>query len=222
MSKCWLQITSGSGPEECCRAVGNVYREITAEAGGKGISVSLIHAEPGRVNGNFKSLLLSVDGDPQPVETFCRSWRGTVQWIWQSEYRPHHKRKNWFVGVEPLTPPDNQTRWKQNEIRIETCRSGGPGGQHVNKTESAVRVIHLPTGFTAAAGEERSQHMNKKLALARLDSLFREKHRDRQAADQKKRWEKHWQLDRGNSIRVYKGNDFTLVNRDRKGDQEND
>ncbi len=219
MSKRWLQITSGSGPEECRRAVGNVYREITAEAEEKGIALSLIHAEPGRVNGNFKSLLLSVDGEPAPLETFCRSWQGTVQWIWQSEYRPHHKRKNWFVGVEVLTPPDKQTQWKQDEIRIETCRSGGPGGQHVNKTESAVRVIHPPTGLVGFADEERSQHMNKKLALARLDSLFREKLRDRQAADQKKRWAKHWELDRGNSTRVYKGTDFTPVRGKPEGDK---
>lgn len=211
MSKCWLQITSGNGPEECCRAVGNVYREITAEAAGRGISLSLIHAVPGRMNGNFKSLLLSVDGETVPVETFRRSWQGTVQWIWQSQYRPHHKRKNWFVGIEILTPPEKQAGWSKNEIKIETCRSGGPGGQHVNKTESAVRVIHPATGLVGFADEERSQHMNKKLAMARLDSLFREKQKDRQTADQKKRWEKHWQLDRGNSIRVYKGTGFTLV-----------
>jgi peptide chain release factor len=61
-SKCWLQISSGNGPEECCCAAGKVYREIKAEAVKKGISVSLIHAVPSQVNGNFKSLLLSLVG----------------------------------------------------------------------------------------------------------------------------------------------------------------
>lgn len=208
-SKCWLQISSGNGPEECCCAVGKVYGEIKAEAMKKGISVSLIHAVPSQVNGNFKSILLSLVGDS--LGNFCRGWQGTVQWIWKSQYRPHHKRKNWFVGVEVLNPPENQEQWTMDELRIETCRSTGPGGQHVNKTESAVRIIHLTTGITVHASEERSQHMNKKLALARLDAILRQRHQKRQMDHCKERWHKHYQLVRGSSIRIYKGSNFTPI-----------
>ena len=141
-SKCWLQISSGNGPEECCCAVGKVYGEIKAGAGKKGISVSLIHAIPSQVKGNFKSLLLSLAG----------------------------------AGRE---------------------RSNGYG------KANTVRIIHLSTGITVQASEERSQHMNKKLVLARLDAILRQRHQKRQIDHSKERWHKHHQLVRGSSIRVY-------------------
>jgi peptide chain release factor len=216
-SKCWFQISSGSGPEECCRTVGSVFNEISKEVKESRISVSLVHAVPTAIEGNYKSMLLSLEGESGSLDVFCRSWQGTIQWIWKSDYRPHHKRKNWFVSVEALNPVPDAYNWKKDEIRIETCRSSGPGGQHVNKTESAVRVIHLPTGITALAGEERSQHMNKKLALARLDALLLRQHRERQQKAQKGRWQKHRQLERGNSIRVYRGSEFSRIDREERG-----
>jgi peptide chain release factor len=85
--------------------------------------------------------------------------------------RPHHKRKNWFFGVVALPEQAVAPRLRETDVRFDTLRAGGPGGQHQNKTESAVRATHVPTGVTVVAREERSQQRNKALALQRLADL---------------------------------------------------
>ena len=97
---------------------------------------------------------------------------------------PHHKRKNWFVGIDVLEPVD-ETGFNVKEVRWDTMRASGPGGQHVNRTESAVRVTHLPTGVRATAMEERSQHRNRKLALARLKKKLKRSTRSGTATPKK-------------------------------------
>ena len=88
------------------------------------------------------------------------------------------------------------------DIRWETMRAGGPGGQHVNRTESAVRVTHLPTGVQATAMEERSQHRNRKLALARLMQKLNQMDAKRFRDARNERWRAHQQLQRGNPVRL--------------------
>ncbi len=123
----------------------------------------------GERGGDARSILLRVGGEKAPE--IVRGWLGTVQWIGASPYRPHHGRKNWFVGVAAFAEPGTGL-WDETAVRIDTLRASGPGGQHVNRTESAVRATHLPTGLSAIAQEERSQHLNRRLALARLAKLF--------------------------------------------------
>lgn len=84
-------------------------------------------------------------------------------------------------------------------------RSSGPGGQHVNTTESGVRVVHVPTGIRVIAREERSQSLNRKLSLARLNKLLEQKAAFRQRDANKEKWGAHNRLQRGNPIRVFKG-----------------
>ena len=90
-------------------------------------------------------------------------------------------------------------------------KASGPGGQHVNKTNTAVRVTHKSTGLIAKAQEERSQYMNKKLALARLLKLIEQKQYDTEKGVQQNRWEMHNDLERGNSVRVFHGANFKAI-----------
>ena len=98
-----------------------------------------------------------------------------------------------------------------NEFEFKAVRSSGSGGQHVNKIESGVRIKHIPTGITVMAQEERSQAQNKKLALARLNQSLNNHYLQLKDKAQQERWTLHYQLERGNPSRTFKGEKFQEV-----------
>jgi peptide chain release factor len=198
----WLQVTAGQGPLECAWAVVKVLDQIQHEAKVASLECKTIEIEPGPEPGTAQSALISICGDAE-LEKFANSWRGTVQWTARSPFRPGHRRKNWFVGIDILEPVD-EMRFDLKEVRWETMRASGPGGQHVNRTESTVRVTHLPTGVQATATEERSQHRNRKLALARLTKKLDEVNARRNGDVREERWRVHQGLERGNPVRTFR------------------
>jgi peptide chain release factor len=204
---CWLQITSGRGPDECAWVVSRVVEVMVKEASANGCHMQTLETVPGSKPDLFKSALISIEGED--ISTFLSQWAGTIQWIGKSQFRPRHKRKNWFVGVAPYPAPE-EIESNHHEFRFETMRSSGPGGQHVNKTASAVRVVHVPTGIHAIAQEERSQHRNRKLALSRLLEKLRHQNQAAQSKLRQSIWDGHNELERGNPVRIYEGTDFRL------------
>lgn len=204
---CWLQITSGRGPVECAFAVGKLSTVITKQATRSNCSVEIISEEAGPQKNTWASILLSISG--ANAIKFAADWHGSHKWICTSPYRPNNKRKNWFVAVNFLEIPNTKhTVIQTNQIKFETLRASGPGGQHANKTDSAVRATHLPTGLVILAREERSQHMNKKLALARLASMLDESNKRSAAENERELWATHDDLQRGNPVRVFIGMNF--------------
>ncbi|HEX2843432.1 peptide chain release factor H [Hyphomicrobium sp.] len=186
----WVQITSGRGPAECQLAVAKLADVLEKEARKAGLACEVLDIVEGRERATALSALLSLEGED--AHAFAVRSRGSVLWICPSPIRPGHKRKNWFVGVEVLAPPETST----NTLRIadvvfEAMRASGPGGQHVNKTESAVRATHKPTDLVATAREERSQAMNKKLALARLSAMLADGVEAAKADAERDRWAQH-------------------------------
>ena len=195
-----LQITSGRGPVECCLVVARLAEVLVSDAVQLGICAAVIEEECGPEKGTLLSALIHLDGNS--VEKFAAGYEGTIQWICSSTFRPGQKRKNWYVGVQRIPVPQ-QVLFSTQDIRIETMKAGGPGGQHVNTTESAVRVVHIPTGLSATARNERSQTANRKRALERLAILVARHEQRQQAKAQKQRWDAHNELVRGNPVRVY-------------------
>ena len=199
-----LLVTAGDGPAECNQAVGHILDRMLAEADMFGLSLS-IHQTDGH-NGP-KSAVVVVYGEGRT--TFAKSWIGTIQWRMQSKLRKNHKRANWFVGVFALEHvQSNAGDIRQADVAFSTLRAGGPGGQHQNTTDSAVRAVHKPSGLNVVVREARSQHRNKALAFERLKSLA-----DAQAiADQEKRKSNqnslHRTLERGNPVRRFVGERF--------------
>lgn len=204
----WLQLSSGRGPAECEWVVGQLAPRLSRDLAGQGLTVEEIARTVGEHSGDAKSILLRVSSPEASAP--IQNWLGTIQWIGASPYRPYHGRKNWFVSVAVFKEPAAD-HWQTTEVRIDTLRAGGPGGQHVNRTESAVRVTHLPTGLSAIAQEERSQHLNRRLALARLANLFAERAETKTLEDNTTRWRQHTSLIRGNPVRIYRGKDWTPV-----------
>ena len=197
--KIYLQITSGRGPVECCRVVTLVLEKILIQARKRGLTAEVIELNEGEINRTLFSAIVFLEGSK--CDEIVDEWEGTIQWIAQSPYRIFHKRKNWFIGVNSFTPVElNEIDARQ--ITYQTLRSSGPGGQHVNKTESAVRATHAPSGLSVTASDQRSQMQNKKRATERL--LIKLSAWDAEQAMQKtqENWDNHNHLERGNPVKV--------------------
>ena len=186
-----IQISSGQGPEECELAVGLFYQALRREVE----EIQMVSCVKGR-RGGFSSVVLEAEADWSGLE-------GSVLWVCKSPLRPGHKRKNWYIDVSILEEIPRTSR--EMQVRFETFRSGGKGGQNVNKVETGVRVVHIPTGIAVVSTEARSQHMNKQIALNRLCDILAD--RDLQCARREKElaWMEHNRLERGNPVRIYEG-----------------
>lgn len=194
-----LLITSGKGPEECERAAHKIIGLIRKEALRSNLDVEVLSVVEGTSSTLMRSALLSIKGEN--AQQLTREWTGSVQWTATSPFRPHHKRKNWFVGISEFVLPE-LISWNERDVKYESLRSSGPGGQHVNKTESAVRATHIPTGVSVVASDERSQSMNKQKATARLRIRLAHINHERQANQSQQQWQDHAALERGNAKRV--------------------
>lgn len=198
-NKIYLQITSGRGPAECCRVVALVLEKILMQARKKGWTAKVIEREEGVMNRTLFSAIIYLEGSK--ADEIADEWEGTIQWIAQSPYRIYHKRKNWFVGVNSFIPSElNEIDTKY--ITYQTLRSSGPGGQHVNKTESAVRATHAPSGLSVTASDERSQLQNKKLATERLLIKLSAWNQEQIKERVQENWVHHNNLERGNPVKV--------------------
>lgn len=202
-----IQITSGRGPAECAWVVAKVLREFLAELKKKEIDYEVLN----RVEGSEKRTLNSVSVMVKAplLKPYLATWIGTILWVGKSPYRKFHKRKNWFIGFE-VFEIEQIDHLNMKDVIFQTMRASGPGGQHVNKVETAVRAVHVPSGIAAVGSDTRSQKINKGIALGKLKRELEELKMKQLSEVNATRWGSHNQLKRGNPVRVYRGDDFKL------------
>ena len=204
MSEIILHLSSGQGPEECQWVVAQLAAAFAREAAAYNLTCEPI--EP--ITGASSSALLRVIGSDS--EAFVAARMGTIRWIGTSPFRPTHKRKNWFVAVTRAPEVGSVAEFRDADIQYQAFRSSGPGGQHVNTTDSAVRATHIPTGLATVSQDQRSQFANKKIARLKLAMLFDERRRQGSADSKRALWSRNHELERGNAVRTYEGQAFRL------------
>ncbi len=203
-----LQLSAGQGPLECNKAIGFAFKVIEQDCRALGIKLRLVESVQSPNAEGFKSVLLNLESTDQSAKRYAETWRGAMLWVCQSPYRPHHKRKNWFFSGEMF---DVNEQSLNNEISFRACRSSGAGGQHVNTTDSAVQATHNQTGVSVRVESERSQHANKRLATALLFQKLEALKLEQMSQQERQRWQQHWTIQRGNPVKIFKGERFALV-----------
>lgn len=209
-SNAYLSIYAGAGGTESCDWVSMLFRIYSRWAEKGGYTVSLIDELPGEEAGT-KRVTVLVKGDY--AYGYLKSEIGVHRLVRISPFDANARRHTSFAAVDvlPEIEEDEEIEINEDELRVDTYRSSGAGGQHVNKTSSAVRITHLPTGIVVQCQTERSQHQNRRVALSMLKAKMfqmKEKAREKElSAAYDEKGEIAW----GHQIRSYVLQPYSLV-----------
>ena len=211
-----VSLHAGAGGTESCDWAAMLYRMYIRWADKKGFSVEVLDSLDGEEAG-IKSITFEVNGEN--AYGYLKSERGVHRLVRISPFNAAGKRQTSFAScdVMPDIEEDVEIEINDDDLRIDTYRSSGAGGQHINKTSSAIRITHLPTGIVVQCQNERSQHMNKDKAMqmlkAKLYLLKQEENAAKAAGIRGEVTDIGW----GNQIRSYVMQPYTMVKDHRTG-----
>lgn len=210
VANCYLYIHPGAGGTESCDWANMLLRMYLHWAETKGFKVKLIDLQPGDEAGITRANIL-IEGEY--AYGLLKSESGVHRLVRISPFDANKRRHTSFASVYPYPdiPDDIEVEINEKDLRIDTYRSSGAGGQHVNVTDSAVRITHLPTGIVVACQDERSQHKNKAVAFktlrARIYQYLRDQRDQENAAKAGEKKDIAW----GSQIRSYVFQPYQLV-----------
>ena len=205
-----LSINAGAGGTESCDWADMLYRMYVRWAERNGYQVETDDLSPGEEAG-ISSATIRIIGPN--AYGYAKAERGVHRLVRISPFDSNARRHTSFCAVDVIAELDDDIDIdvKEEDLRIDTYRASGKGGQHVNKTDSAVRITHLPTNIVVQCQNERSQHKNKATAMKMLKSRLYEKYEDEKRAEMEKFYGEKGEIGWGNQIRSYVFQPYQMV-----------
>lgn len=199
----FIEVRAGTGGDEAAIFAGDLYRMYSRYAEQRGWKTEMISQRPGE-HGGFKEVVMRIAGQAVYSQLKFESGAHRVQRVPETESQGRVHTSACTVAILAEADDVNAIDINKNDLRIDTFRASGAGGQHVNKTDSAIRITHLPTGVVVECQDERSQHKNRARAMSLLQSRLLE---DAQSQAAKERSDERKSLvgsgDRSERIRTY-------------------
>jgi len=205
-----VSINAGAGGTESCDWVGMLFRMYSKWADARKYSLERLDYMPGEEAG-IKNVTFVIRGEF--VYGYLKSENGVHRLVRISPFDSNKRRHTSFASVA-IAPEIDETinlDIKEVDLKVDTYRAGGRGGQHVNVTDSAVRITHLPTGIVSQCQNERSQYKNKRTAMKVLKSRIYEKELERKKAELTKQHHKKKSIEWGSQIRSYVLHPYSMV-----------
>jgi peptide chain release factor 2 len=206
---CFLTIHSGAGGTEACDWSQMLYRMYLRWAERRGFTVEEVDRL--EAEGGIKSATARIDGDY--AYGYLKGESGVHRLVRISPFDANSRRHTSFASayIFPVIDDSIEVDIRPEDLRVDTYRSGGAGGQHVNKTDSAVRFTHLPTGIVVACQNERSQIKNRSIAMSMLKARLYEYYRQEKEKENEKFAQEKKDISWGNQIRSYVFQPYTMV-----------
>jgi peptide chain release factor 2 len=217
----YLQVNSGAGGTEAADWAGMIFRMYMRWADQRGYKISLMDKQDADVAG-IKSAILEIKGEN--AYGWMKSETGVHRLVRISPYDSNARRHTSFcsVSVTPVVDDDIDIKIEDKDLRVDVYRAQGAGGQHVNKTESAVRFTHMPTGIVVACQSERSQIQNRAHAMKMLKAKLYEREMQLRNAEKQAVEDAKTDIAWGHQIRSYVLHPYQMVKDLRTGHQTSD
>jgi peptide chain release factor 2 len=209
-NNCIMSINAGAGGTESCDWANMLLRMYQRWVESRGWQVEVTDALPGETAG-IKSATLLISGEN--AYGFCKAERGVHRLVRISPFDSNKRRHTSFASVDAIAEieEEGEIEIPPNEFQVDTFRSGGKGGQNVNKVETAVRITHMPTGLVVASQSQRSQHQNRATAMKLLLSRIFAQRLDAQKQEMERFYGEKGSVSWGNQIRSYVFQPYRMV-----------